>query len=320
MSPERLLREVPGDRLVVAIDPGKVSNRVWITTGDGVIGEPLSLPTSRTGLDRLGALVAGGGSPLFALEATGALHRAWAAELRAALAGVAADVRAVSDAGREDAAWDAAGSRPTIVTARRWSGSPARAPGSLRRMLRWRPCSRRSRTVASSCSRSNRCGSDFTISSTRSRPWLSAPKGHGRAFALETATGRAVLACAVDFAGRAPGVRSLQARADGRLRDATATFWSTRWRDCLAPPPDAGLRAARMGRDLTRFDALREDIAFVDDQIEPLLAASAGEILTTLPGVSTTLARGIRRLHAPDRTLPDPGAALLRHRPGAGQL
>jgi hypothetical protein len=33
------------------------------------------------GVDRLEALVAGGGAPVFALEATGSLHRAWAAEL-----------------------------------------------------------------------------------------------------------------------------------------------------------------------------------------------------------------------------------------------
>ena len=42
-----LRREVPGDRLVVAIDPGKALNRVWVTTGErGLIGEPVSLPTS----------------------------------------------------------------------------------------------------------------------------------------------------------------------------------------------------------------------------------------------------------------------------------
>jgi hypothetical protein len=76
-----LLERVLVDRVIVAIDPGKVRNRVWITTGDGVLGEPVSLPTSRAGVDRLGMLVAGGGSPVFALEATGSLHRAWAAEL-----------------------------------------------------------------------------------------------------------------------------------------------------------------------------------------------------------------------------------------------
>lgn len=34
MSSDLLLREVPGDRLIAAIDPGKVSNRVWLTTGE----------------------------------------------------------------------------------------------------------------------------------------------------------------------------------------------------------------------------------------------------------------------------------------------
>ena len=76
-----LLREVGVDRVIVAIDPGKALNRVWVTTGAGLVGEPVSLPTSRSGVDRLQAMVAGGGSPVFALEATGSLHRAWAAEL-----------------------------------------------------------------------------------------------------------------------------------------------------------------------------------------------------------------------------------------------
>lgn len=76
-----LLKRVPVDRVIVAIDPGKVLNRVWIATEEGLVGEPVSLPTSRLGLERLGVLVSGGGSPVFALEATGSLHRAWAVEL-----------------------------------------------------------------------------------------------------------------------------------------------------------------------------------------------------------------------------------------------
>jgi hypothetical protein len=58
-----LLERVLVDRVIVAIDPGKVLNRVWVTRGDGLLGEPVSLPTSRVGVDRLEALVAGGGSP-----------------------------------------------------------------------------------------------------------------------------------------------------------------------------------------------------------------------------------------------------------------
>ena len=85
MSSGLLLREVPGDRLVVAIDPGKVSNRVWLTTGErGLIGEPVSLPVLRDGVDELCRLIAGSGvagEPVIGIEATGALHRAWAAEV-----------------------------------------------------------------------------------------------------------------------------------------------------------------------------------------------------------------------------------------------
>lgn len=78
---EGLLERVPVDRVIVAIDPGKVLKRVWVTTGEGMVGEPLSLPTSRCGVDRLASVVAAGSDPVFALEATGALHRAWAGEL-----------------------------------------------------------------------------------------------------------------------------------------------------------------------------------------------------------------------------------------------
>lgn len=49
MSPGLLLREIPGDRLVVAIDPGKLSNGVWLISGErGLIGEPVSLPVCAT--------------------------------------------------------------------------------------------------------------------------------------------------------------------------------------------------------------------------------------------------------------------------------
>jgi transposase len=284
-----LFERVPVDRVIVAIDPGKVLNRVWITTGEGLVGEPVSLPTSRAGLDRLGGLVGGGGSPVFALEATGSLHRAWAAELERRwpdslrLFAPSHTRAARMQLGTRRFKTDDRDCAALVWLARQGAGQPAidsavdalRAAVSHRRqlVLAVKPLRQRLHELLNALA-----------------PGLSAPKGHGRALALETSTGRAVLACAADFAGRPPAVRSLQARADGRLSDATATFWSTRWRDCLPPPPDAGLRAARMGRDLTRLDAMREDIAFVDGQIEQLLADSAGQILTTLPGVAITRA------------------------------
>src|SRR4051812_27536636 len=86
MSPgSLLLRELARDCLVVAIDPGKVFNRVWLTTGErGLIGEPVTLPVLREGVDELERLIVAsgvGGLPVIGLEATGALHRAWAAEI-----------------------------------------------------------------------------------------------------------------------------------------------------------------------------------------------------------------------------------------------
>ncbi|WP_448619513.1 hypothetical protein [Geodermatophilus sp. URMC 65] len=81
-----LLHEaLPASTLVVAIDPGKVSNRVWLSTGEaGPVVPPLSLPVLRPGLDQLQRLVidhAGRRSPVFAIEAIGGLHQAWVREL-----------------------------------------------------------------------------------------------------------------------------------------------------------------------------------------------------------------------------------------------
>ena len=51
---ELLGQAVPASVLVVAVDPGKVSNRVWLTSGErGLIGEPMSLPVLGEGIDTL---------------------------------------------------------------------------------------------------------------------------------------------------------------------------------------------------------------------------------------------------------------------------
>ena len=279
-----LLERVAFDRVIVAIDPGKAVNRVWVTVADGLVGEPLSVPSTREGIDRLGGLVAGVQAPVFAIEATGSLHRAWAAELERRWPGSlrlfapSQTQAARTQLGTRRFKTDDRDCAALVWLARQGAGQPARSSGvdALRSAM------------------SHRRGLVLALKPLRQRlhdqlnalaPGLSAASGHGRALALETSTGRAVLACAVAFAGRAPSARSLRARADGRLADATAAFWAERWRDCLAPPADAELRAARLARDLARFDALREDVAFVDGQIEPLLANSAGQVLTSLPGV-----------------------------------
>jgi len=135
-------------------------------------------------------------------------------------------------------------------------------------------------------------------------PGLSAPAGHGRTLNLADPAGQAVLGCAANFAGRPPTVRSLVARAPGRLTQATARFWVDRWRRLLAPPADADLRAERLGRDLARHQGLQADIAVVEGQITRLLAATPGQILVTLPGVAVVRAASFAAHSLPIQRFP----------------
>jgi hypothetical protein len=76
--------ELPAKTLVVAIDPGKVCNRVLLANGErGLIGEPVSLPVQEEGIERLCELIdaSGASESVIAIEATGSLHLAWASEL-----------------------------------------------------------------------------------------------------------------------------------------------------------------------------------------------------------------------------------------------
>jgi transposase len=279
---------VLSERVIVAIDPGKVVNRVWVTDRDGVVGHPVSLPSSRAGLDRLEALV-GSASALFAIEATGSLHRAWVAELERRRPGslrlfAPSETHAArAQLGARRFKTDDRDCAALVWLARQGAGRPAGSSG-VEALLG--AVAHRRQLVGALKPLRQRLHDQLNALA----PGLSAPAGHGRALALDTSTGRAVLACAVTFAGRAPTARSLQARADGRLTGATAAFWAARWRDCLPAPADAELRAARLARDVARFDALRSDIAFVECQIEQLLTHSPGQILTSLPGVATVRA------------------------------
>lgn len=280
-----LLREVSGDRLIVAIDPGKAVNRVWVTTSAGRVGEPVSVATSRDGLDRVGRMIGGNGTPLFALEATGSLHRAWAAELERRWPGslrlfAPSETQAArAQLGTRRFKTDDRDCAALVWLARQGAGRRASALG-VEALLG--AVAHRRQLIGALVPLRQRLHDQLNALA----PGLSAPAAHGRALLLHTPTGRAVLACATAFAGQAPSARSLKARAGGRLTDATATFWAARWKACLSPPADAELRAARLARDLVRFEALRADIAFVDEQIALLLAASPGQILTTLPGVA----------------------------------
>jgi len=82
--------ELPARTLVVAIDPGKATNRVLLASGEqGLIGEPVSLSTRREGIERVCELIECQGAPqtVIAIEATGSLHVAWVSELERRMPG-----------------------------------------------------------------------------------------------------------------------------------------------------------------------------------------------------------------------------------------
>ena len=309
MSPGLLLREVPGDRLVVAIDPGKVSNRVWLTTGErGLIGEPVSLPVLRDGVEELDRLIASSGvdgAPVIGIEATGALHRAWAAEVERRWPGslrlfAPSETQAArAQLGSRRFRTDDRDCAALVWLLRQGAGRPS-APSQVEALLgavRHRRQLVDARRVAQ-----QRLHDQLNALC----PGLSAPVGHGRVLELENPSGGAVLACAAAFAGRAPSARSLLARAPGRLSEANARFWVARWKRLLAPPPDAELRAQRLGRDVERWLGLREDIAALEAQLGELLAGTDGQILTTLPGVAIVRAAAFAAHTLPIERWPTP--------------
>ena len=283
--------ELPARTLVVAIDPGKATNRVLLADGErGLVGEPVSLSTLREGIEQLCALIDSQAAldTVIAIEATGC----WICLGRRARA-PGAGLDPVFAPSETQAARTQLGSRrlkdddrdcaALISLARQGRGRPAQS-GTLEALLD--AVRHRRRLIAQR--RVARQHLHHQLNNLC--PGLSAPAGHGRVLGLETPTGQAVLACAVDFGGRAPAPRSLIARAPRRLSRATAEFWSERWRGCLPPPPDAELRAERLGRDIRRWHALQVDVDAVEAQIAELLAQTPGQILTTLPGVAATRA------------------------------
>lgn len=276
-------------RVIVAVDPGKVSNRVWVSDGSGLLADPVSLPVAREGVSRLERLLADCAAvdPVIAVEATGSLHRAWVAEMERRRPG---SVRLFAPSETKAARMQLGSARfksddrdcaALTYLARQGAGrlhAEQSAVDALRAAVRHRRSLVADRRVAQ-----QRLHDQLNSLC----PGLSAPAGHGRCLPLDSPTGLAVLACAVAFAGRPPRVQSLMCRAPGRLITSTAQFWVQRWRGCLPPPLDADQRARRLGRDLDRYRHLRSDIATIDEEITGLLAATNGQILTALPGVST---------------------------------
>jgi transposase len=304
-----LRREVPASSLVVAIDPGKALNRVWLTTGErGLIGEPVSLPVLRDGVDELGRLIASSGvagPPVIGLEATGGLHRAWAAEIERRWPG---SLRLFAPS-ETTAARAQLGSRrfktddrdcAAMIWLLRQGAGRAAEPDTVEALLG--TVRHRRQLVDARRKLQQRLHDQLNALC----PGLSAPASQGRALKIESPTGQAVLACAAAFAGRAPSPRSLLARAPGRLTPATAALWSSRWKRLLAPPADAELRAARLARDLRRWQDLQADIALAGEQLAVLLAQTPGQVLTSLPGVAVVRAAAFSAFTLPIERWPTP--------------
>jgi transposase len=303
MTGSGLLRQaLAGSALVVAIDPGKVSHRVWFSTGDaGLLEEPRSVPSLRPGLDDVSATIrrlAGGQLPVVAIEATGALHGSWvrALEQRFPLSvrvfAPSETAAARAQLGSRRFKSDDRDCAALTYLARQGQGRPVVEDPveAMRSAVRYRRGLVAERKVAQ-----QRLHDQLNALC----PGLSAPAGHGRVLELEDSSGQAVLSCAAAFAGRAPTVRSLQARAPGRLFDSNARYWVQRWKTCLPPPADAQVRAERLGRSVARWQAIRADIAAAEVTIEALLAETAGQVLTTLPGVAVIRAASFAAFSLP---------------------
>lgn len=292
--------------VVVAVDPGKVMNRVWVSNGAGLLEEPVSLPVARSGIAALEKMLAAhAGEAVIAIEATGSLHRAWATELERRHPGALrlfapSETRAArTQLGSGRFKTDDRDCAALTYLARQGAGR-RQCEETVVEELRAAVRHRRG-LVADRKKAQQRLHDQLNALC----PGLSAPAGHGRSLPIESPTGQAVLACAVAFAGRAPSTRSLIARAPGRLTKATASYWAGRWRDCLPPPPDAGARAKRLGRDLDRYLRLLVDVAAVEDEVTVLLALTEGQVLTSLPGVAVNRAAAFAAHSLPIARFPD---------------
>lgn len=302
-----LQRSLPSSTLVVAVDPGKVHHRVWLSTdAAGLVTEPLTLPVLRAGLEELDRLVrrySAGLRPVFAIEATGGLHRAWVSELNrrfpAAVRVFAPSETAAARAqlGMRRFKTDDRDCAALTYLARQGHGRPVAADEheALLAAVRWRRSLVAERKIAQ-----QRLHEQVNALC----PGLSAPPGHGRKLDLAGVTGQAFLDCLIDLAGRPVSARSLQARATGRLTTADAQFWAQRWRQCLPPPRDADARIARLGRGVSRWRALASDIVTAESEIAVLLAATDGQVLTSLPGVKAIRAAAFAAFSLPISRFP----------------
>lgn len=233
-----LQRALPVDTLVVAVDPGKAWNRVWLgTDAAGLVADPVTLPVLRPGLDELARLISihrGLSDPVIAIEATGALHQAWVGELH----------RRYPGSVRMFAPSDTAAARAQLGSRRfKTDDRDCAALTYLARQGHGRPVQADEQEALVGAVRFRR-GLLGERKAAQQRlhdqvnalcPGLSAPVGHGRRLDLAGVAGQAFLDCPIAFGARPAAARSLRARAAGRLTTADAQYWSARWKTGLAP-------------------------------------------------------------------------------------
>jgi transposase len=250
-------------------------------------------------------LAAHAGEQVIAIEATGSLHRAWAAELDRRHPGA---IRLFAPSETKAARTQLGSGRfktddrdcaALTYLARQGAGRRQSEESAIEEL---RAAVRHRRGLVADRKKAQQRIHDQLNALV---PGLSAPAGHGRSLPVETPTGQAVLACAVAFAGHPPSTRSLIARSPGRLTKITAEYWTRRWRDCLPPPPDAAARAQRLGRDLDRYRTLRADLGTLEEEVTVLLANTDGQVLTSLPGVAANRAAAFAAHSLPIARFPD---------------
>lgn len=185
--------------VIVAVDPGKAFNRVWISNGSGLLADPLSLPVSRAGISQLERLLGEQrpSEPVIAVEATGNLHQPLVSELERRHPG---SVRVFAPSETKSARMQLGSGRyktddrdcaALTYLARQGGGRRHEQQSSIEAL---RAAVRHRRGLVA----------DRRVAQQRMHdqlnalcPGLSAPVGHGRSLPLDSPTGLAVLGCAV---------------------------------------------------------------------------------------------------------------------------
>ena len=307
--------------VVVAVDPGKVMNRVWVSNGAGLLEDPVSLPVARSGIAALEKMLAAHvGEQVIAIEATGSLHRAWAAELERLHPGslrlfAPSETKAArTQLGSGRFKTDDRDCAALTYLARQGAGRRQAEEAVVEEL---RAAVRHRRGLVDDRKRAQQRLHDQLNALC---PGLSAPAGHGRSLSIETPTGQAVLACAVAFAGRAPSTRSLIARSPGRLTKATAEYWSSRWRGCL--PRHRTRRHALNGSDgiWIAIAGCRSTWPWSRTRSRSCWLAPTARVLTSLPGVASNRAAAFAAHSLPIARFPDAEHLYSATGTGAGDV